>query len=581
MLSSTVKVNRVMLSFVLIRRCAALSLILLVGLASTTHAEEQDSELETVWPGGGGQREAFAFPAYDGFPVINAETTAVTNRNAAPSASLNLMQVDSRRSIKPSPSSASSYVASSRVQRLSNPRTDNQRVETRRRQDVALEPAGFRRLPASHGTRYDDRSIQPTAAELLPFHQDASINSPRVSDTFVETDVRQAIQSLAGQIDSVVIIDDQVRGTATAIIDDQSFDTALKQVLLPLGFVHRQVDGIYYVGLADAESALFDWLSDRYRYTALHRDPAEIASLLPERHRQFVRISPTGGWLVVEAPPAHASQVLNEIEQLDQPVPQVTLEAMICVYSPEASFRFGFDVNAGVQLYDRSTQLALSGLSLASTIGPGAAVSNLNDFQVTSSLLRMLEQKGFVKIRATPRVMALDGQKAQIHIGRESFFSVQPEATGFVLRQDVQKVDSGIMLEITPAIRDPYVTVKIDRAEVSEDIRSDETQANASDRFPVINRRSVSTTVKVLDGETIVIGGLTQRQKVDLRNKVPFFGDLPVVGRLFNRVEKIDSKAEVAIFISPRILKEEALGGLSCNEPSLAHADGVSSRRSR
>ncbi|WP_146401980.1 type II secretion system protein GspD [Pseudobythopirellula maris] len=425
---------------------------------------------------------------------------------------------------------------------------------------------------ASHNLIAAPLNSAAGAPALLPTPTDAGV---RVSDTFVETDVRQAVQSLASQAETQVIIDDAVRGATTAIIDDRSFDQALRQVLLPLGFVHREVEGVTYVGLADPDSALFNWLADRYRYTALHRSPEELASLLPARHTRFVRTAPNGGWLLVEAPPAVADQILAELEHLDRPVPQVVLEAMICVYSPQASFRFGFDVDAGVRLYDRTTQLAVSGLSLASTVGASNAAGNLNNFQVTSSLLRMLEQKGFVKIRASPRVMALDGEKAQIRIGRETFFSVQPEGNDFIYRQDIQAVDAGIMLEITPAIRSPYVTVKIDRAEVSEDIRSDETQADPSDRFPVINRRSVSTTVKVLDGETIVIGGLTQRQKVDHHNKVPFLGDLPYVGKIFNRIEKLDTKAEVAIFISPRILKE----GYDCapthEEDGRDRADGV------
>lgn len=393
-----------------------------------------------------------------------------------------------------------------------------------------------------------------------------------VSDTFIETDVRQAVQSLATQAGVSVIVDDEVRGVTTATIDDEPLNDAFRKVLLPLGYVHRRVDGVYYVGIANADSALFDWIADRYRYTALHRSPEELVGLLSKRHQPFVRIAPHGGWLMVEAPADQAERILAELEQVDRPVPQVVLEALICVYSPQTSFRFGFDVDAGVQVYDQATQIALSGLSLASTVGVQNTAANLNDFNVTSSLLRMLEQEGYVKIHAAPRVMALDGEKARIHIGRETFFSVQPEsANGFVFRQDIQQVESGIMLEITPAIRDPYVTVNIDRAEVSEDIRSDETQANPSDRFPVINRRSVSTTVKVCDGETIVIGGLTQRQKIDLLNKVPVLGDLPIAGKLFQRIEKINSKVEVAIFISPRILKEEC-DEISCkDETALAY----------
>ena len=87
------------------------------------------------------------------------------------------------------------------------------------------------------------------------------------------------------------------------------------------------------------------------------------------------------------------------------------------------------------------------------------------------------------------------------------------------------------MLDITPRIRGDNVTVDIERAEVSEDVRSANSEL-ALNPFPVINRRSVSTTVHVNDGETIVIGGLVQRQVVDRVSEVHGFVDLPLVGGL-------------------------------------------------
>ncbi|WP_153555872.1 type II secretion system protein GspD [Roseimaritima sediminicola] len=383
-----------------------------------------------------------------------------------------------------------------------------------------------------------------------------------VSDVFMETDVREALQSLAEQAGVAVIVDDQVRGHVTAVVDQEPFGAALRKLLLPLGYLHRHEGDDCYVGLADPESALFPYLSERVIYHAQHRTPEALAEQLPARHLPFVRTVDQGGRLVIEAPRQLADQILRELQQLDHAIPQVILEVLVCVYSPEANFRFGFDVEHGVTLdgLDAAT-MSLDGLGIAGHYGPAGFNTQLNDFRFTSVLLRALEQKGYVKIRAAPRVMAEDGKKAEIHIGRETFFSVQPDVSGMVFRQDVQKVDSGIMLELTPAIRDPNVTVHIERAEVSEDIRSAETQGNAYDRYPVINRRRVATTVHVQDGQTIVIGGLTQRQKVDQINKLPVLGNLPYVGRIFQRIERRDQEAEVAIFITPHILHDGMTDG--------------------
>lgn len=505
-----------------------------IGLATLAGCVHQRTVSEPVvdpWAGGGTRSETFDLPGM-----------ATLKSNADPFATEPAVEV------------LSPAVAPLAVPQLATPApgpADNSRVT---RLDVPPAYPTVKRLPTT-------TSVQPVgyqansavaAEQIPPLHLDPPVS---VSDTFIETDIRQALQSLAGQAEKTIVVDDAVRGTVTATIEQARFGTALNQVLHPLGFVYRPIDGVYYIGVADPESALFDHLAERYRYNALHRSPAELIEMVSSRRRQFIRPSPTGGWVIVEAPAQQARQILDELEELDEPVPQVVLGALICVYSPETSFRFGFDMDSGVRVFNRTTQAAISGLTLSGVVGDAGA-GDLNDFRVTQSVLRILEQKGYVKIRAAPRVMAQDGEKANIHIGRETFFSVQPESnTGVLYRQDIQQVSSGIMLEITPHIREPIVTIRIDRAEVSEDIRSDETQANPSDRFPVINRRSVNTTVHVKDGETIVIGGLTQRQKVDQLNQTPGLSKLPFVGRLFQRIEKVDQLVEVAIFISPHIVK--------------------------
>lgn len=546
--------------------------LMLVGLAApgcARFAASESSPVSSTWAGGGTQKEFAPLPGLASLekaskPSAEAAASAAPKQIADPGTAQQWGAPAPRARItrldRASPSvpyarrfaviAAHDDPCNGLVLLPAPQQVQNPQVQTRQPY-AAFSP---QRLPqAVNPVGYHQAAESLPAPEVAPNLLPGPMVATEVSDTFIETDIRQAVQSLATQAGTSVVLDDQIRGTVTATIENVSFETALRQVLDPLGFVFRPVEGSYYIGVAEPESALFDFLTQRYRYTALHRSPEELVSMVSERRRKFLRASPTGGWIIVEAPEHQATRVLQELEELDTPVPQVVLEALICVYSPQTSFRFGFDLDAGVRIFDRSTNLAVNGLALTGVLGD-AAGANLNDFHVTHSVLRLLEQKGFVKIRASPRVMAQDGEKARIHIGRESFFSVQPETTGLLFRQDVQQVESGIMLEITPAVRAPIVTVKIDRAEVSEDIRSDETQANASDRFPVINRRSVTTTVHVQDGETIVIGGLTQRQKVDQLNQTPVLGRIPFVGKLFQRIEKVDQMVEVAIFISPRIV---------------------------
>ena len=124
-------------------------------------------------------------------------------------------------------------------------------------------------------------------------------------------------------------------------------------------------------------------------------------------------------------------------------------------------------------------------------------------------------------------------------------------------QQDIQKVDAGITLDITPHIRGDVVTIDIEKAEVSEDVRSANNELSVNP-FPIINRRSVSTTVSVKNGRTIVIGGLVQRETIDRVNKIPGLSRLPGVGYLFQTTQRQTRDAEVVIFISPRIVRAGA-----------------------
>lgn len=398
--------------------------------------------------------------------------------------------------------------------------------------------------------------VRPVAAEFG--------TSARVSDIFQETDVRQAIQSLASQAGVKVVMDDAVGGFTSAIIEDEPFDAALEQVLLPLGLISKWDGGQYLVGPDDPESSMFARIAETAEYKPLHRPPQELQELLAPRTQRYVRIVDHSNMMVIEAPPEALIAILDRLKQFDQPVPQVVLEAIVCVLTPQEGVQHGFDFGQALSVGDQNVLgLGLSSLSFTGAFTPWGVRNWYNDFAVTSLFVRMLADEGYLSIRAAPRVMAKDGEQAVISIGRETYFSTQPLASDLIFRTDIQKVEAGIELDITPTIRGDNITVTIEKAEVSEDIRN-ELFDRQTDPYPLINRRRVSTTVDVKDGETIVIGGLQTRQTVDRVGRVPYLGDIPLVGKLFRIVESEEQDVEVVIFISPRLVPS---GGTVSTQP--------------
>lgn len=417
------------------------------------------------------------------------------------------------------------------------------------------------------------RSLGPRLALASGHH---AAGGAVVSEIFESTDVRQAIQTIAAQANVSVIIDEAVGGQTSAIIEDEPFETALQRILLPLGLVYKREGDHYIIGKDDPSSSLFPMLAETREYRPVHLSPQELSALLPQRFKPYVSVADKRNMIIVEAPPAKLQEIHERLGRFDQPVPQVVLEAIVCVISPESGFRSGLDWGHALTIGDRELlNIGLTGLTMGGSVTPLGLQNYFNDFAVTSAFVRLLAQEGYLTIRAAPRVMAKDGEKAEISIGRESFFSIQPALNSqFLFRQDIERVEAGIQLNITPVIRGENITVTIEKAEVSEDIRTKELNPQINNNpFPLINRRRVSTTVSVENGKTIVIGGLVTRQTVDRVSRVPVLGHCPGIGRMFEIVEKEEKDVEVVIFISPRLVGSGAAAAAGDTVPLAPPAD--------
>ncbi|MCC6508235.1 MAG: protein transporter [Pirellulaceae bacterium] len=398
---------------------------------------------------------------------------------------------------------------------------------------------------------YQPGMPMPGVGQLPP-----PIEPQRISEVFEETDVRQALQLLSAASGMTIIVDDQIGGVTSAQLNNVLLEDALSQILLPLGFVFVYRDGVYMVAPPNPASPLFSYVAKRFQYSPQHHPATELVELLPPRFKDFFQVSDERNIIIIDAPETIGQELAQRLQELDQPVEQVVLEAIVCVTSPESNFRFGMDWNhvVGVGGIDQ-LKIGMSGLAFNGSASPTGTDNAFSDFAVTSAFVRLLSQQGYVTIRAAPRVTAKDGEKATISIARETFFSLQPNNNQLLFNNNLQKVEAGISLIITPHVRGDLVAMEIEKAEVSEDIRTNEdTSSTSNTTFPIINRRQVSTKVDVRDGQTIVIGGLVQRQTVDKVNRIPLLGSLPGIGALFRTVEKQEREAEVAIFISPRIV---------------------------
>jgi type II secretory pathway component GspD/PulD (secretin) len=256
--------------------------------------------------------------------------------------------------------------------------------------------------------------------------------------------------------------------------------------------------------------------------------------------------------LTVTASPEIIQRIKQELAVIDVPPRQIMVEALITELSNEASKSLGIDATWLAEKKGETFTVILPvGNITDSTFGLGyskpdaSAEGWVGNFKAN---LRALVQNGEAKIRANPRVATVEGQKAQIVIGKEQYYViVTGEAYAY---GQLERIPFGVSLSIVPYVSDNgEITVEI-QPEVSDVVGVGATG------LPVVSKRAVTTKVRVKDGETIMIGGLVQKTETLNRRKIPLLGDIPILGLLFSRTDKITSEVETVIFITPHILVE-------------------------
>jgi general secretion pathway protein D len=181
------------------------------------------------------------------------------------------------------------------------------------------------------------------------------------------------------------------------------------------------------------------------------------------------------------------------------------------------------------------------------------------DYQVT---LRAIAQSGKAKVLSRPSIIARNSQPATITVGQSVplITNVRFDNFGNAINS-VSYTSVGIILRVTPFITSEGMVEMIVSPETSE-LVADRSQwvplssgSSGAVSAPLINSRSADTVVVTPNGQTVIIGGLMQDSKAESSSKIPFLGDIPLLGNLFKRQAKNGSKTELLIFLTPHIIQ--------------------------
>lgn len=265
--------------------------------------------------------------------------------------------------------------------------------------------------------------------------------------------------------------------------------------------------------------------------------------------------------IVVIDTTANLEQIRQVVGKLDVKAPQVMIEALIVNVKLTDELKMGIDWTK----LGTSTNYLIQGLSITGNTNPYGKVTfsstpgNWN-FQ---GLIDFVETNKNVKILANPKVLVLNNQTATIDSIEEIPYRELTETSAGGSIGTVSFKEAGIKLEVTPQIsNDGYIIMHVKPEQSAQTgkftIENSET--------PVIETRRTDTTLRVRDGQTIIIGGLRKREPSVVESKIPILGDIPLIGVLFRKVDTNMIESELGVFITPHIYSD---GELSADELKL------------
>lgn len=306
--------------------------------------------------------------------------------------------------------------------------------------------------------------------------------------------------------------------------------------------------------------------------------PQALRSVITPLSEGAINLSadPATNSLVIQASKEAYETLIQVIEKLDIPRPQVLVEALIMEVDITDNFELGF--NFGYVLANSEIDLELVGQGLISTIaGPLAAFgkstidSDGGDGSTFTARMQAAAQAGLINILSSPHILTSDNEEAEIRIGDNiplvtSRVQAATGATdsGLSSAVNIERRDIGVTLRVTPQISDGNtLRLKIfqEITEVNEALSAVVAGGNTDSTTDIgvaLSNRRVENTVVVADGATVVIGGLIGEVSSTTENKVPFLGDIPVLGWLFKSTQEKIRRVNLIIMLTPHIIRSPA-----------------------
>lgn len=427
----------------------------------------------------------------------------------------------------------------------------------------------------------------------------------RLTLNFQNISVRAVLQLLADASGQNIVVSNSVKGSVTLRLQNVPWDQALHVVLQTEGLGDRK-EGNVIVVAPQAELAAREKAELAAQHSVQQLEPlrseylqinyakaSDLAALIKSQSNSLlskrgnVAVDERTNTLLLQDTPQRLEQINRLVARLDIPVRQVEIEARIVLVNDDFTRQLGAQLgltsawrngnNGAVMTTGTSAGLStMTGSGLSNLAGSNGATANpitlangdyninlpvgtpdgslavgiLSGAHLVNLEISAAEAETEAKDISSPRVITANQKQATIMQGVEIPYqqSASSGATSIAFKKAV------LQLKVTPQIT-PDNRIILD-LEVRDDEIGQVVVESGGINVPAIDTRQVSTQVLVNDGQTVVLGGILQTKADDVVNKVPWLGDIPVLGHLFKNTNRTNNKDELLIFVTPKIVRQ-------------------------
>ncbi len=376
----------------------------------------------------------------------------------------------------------------------------------------------------------------------------------------------QLVRSIAMQSGINIIIYESISGTVTAKFDSVELDDVLRFLLQNTKYTFWKDKSIYFLGsreMSQQKTTVIITLKN------IMADDDLANKLLPPNITKdaVVRIDKEHNSVIVIGSFDIVAQAQEFLAKVDQPVPQVLIEALVVDFNLSKTRQYGLQLFVADTVpkmqdnYFPAVSTRVGQPTLQHALNEVLRYTHINDVVSLPAnfmgMINALEQADIAKVHSTPQIATLNGNTASITIGETQYFKLTSDvvnpssgASGTVIStsEHFEKYQFDNKLEVTPwVMADRYVTVKI-----KPEFNIPRTKDN-SGIPPTADKRDLESIVRLRDGQTIVLGGQRNTSETESKSGVPFLSSIPVLGWFFSNTTKVKNETQMMIFVTPHV----------------------------